>query len=49
MIAPDKGLIAYTDRYLMARSVTADYAATLRARIAAYADWCGSLHRVAQY
>lgn len=41
MIAPDKGLISYADRYLLGRSVTANYAKTLRTQVAAYADWCG--------
>lgn len=41
MIAPDNGLIGYADRYLLARSVSLDYAETLRARVAAYAAWCG--------
>lgn len=39
MIAPSRGLIAYTDRYLCSRSVSVDYAATLRARIAAFTLW----------
>lgn len=42
MIAPANGLIPYADRYLMGRSVSADYAATLRARIAAFTDWAGA-------
>jgi integrase len=42
MITADRGLTAYTDRYLMARSVSSDYAKTLRARIAAFTDWAGA-------
>lgn len=40
MIAPDNGLLSYTDRYLMARTVSAEYAAAVRSRVAAFAAWC---------
>lgn len=42
MIAFDAGLVAYTDRYLLARDVSEDYAATLRARVARFCEWCGA-------
>ncbi len=42
MIAFDVGLVAYTDRYLLARSVCADYAGTLRARVGRFCKWCGA-------
>lgn len=42
MIAFDLGLIAYTDRYLLAREVCGDYAKTLRARVAKFCEWCGA-------
>ncbi len=42
LIAFDLGLIAYTERYLLARSVSSDYAATLRARVARFCVWCGA-------
>lgn len=42
MIAFERGLIAYTDRYLLARSVSADYATTLRARINRFCEWAGA-------
>src|SRR4051812_43070244 len=41
MIAFDVGITAYTDRFLLSRSVSADYANTLRQRIDAFCAWCG--------
>lgn len=48
MITADLGLVSYTDRYLMGRDVSADYAATLRARVAAFCTWCGADLRVGE-
>ncbi len=42
MIAFERGLISYTERYLLARAVSSDYAATLRARVARFCVWCGA-------
>ncbi len=42
MIAFERGLTAYTDRYLLSRQVCADYAKTLRARVAKFCAWCGA-------
>lgn len=42
MIAFERGLIAYTDRYLLARAVSPDYAGTLRARVCKFCDWAGA-------
>lgn len=42
MISFDQGVIAYTERYLMARHLSPDYANTLRQRIASFCDWAGS-------
>lgn len=42
MIALDLGLTAYTDRYLLAREVSADYAGSLRARVADFCRWAGA-------
>ncbi len=42
MIAFERGLIAYCDRYLLARAASADYAATLRARIRKFCEWIGA-------
>lgn len=42
MICLDRGITAYTDRYLLGRSVSSDYALTLRARIEAFCRWCGA-------
>ncbi len=42
MIAFDLGLISFTDRYLLARSVSGDYANSLRSRIANFCAWAGS-------
>jgi len=41
MIAFDTGLIAYADRYLLARAVSKDYANSLRARVASFCRWAG--------
>ena len=48
MITADLGLTSYTDRYLLGRDVTPDYAATTRARVAAFTAWCGSDIRVGE-
>lgn len=42
MIAFERGLIAWTDRYLLSRPVCAQYAAQLRKRVAVFCEWCGS-------
>jgi integrase len=42
MIALDRGITAYTDRFLLSRSVSPDYANTLRQRIDAYCAWAGN-------
>lgn len=42
MIAFERGLIAYCERYLLARDVSSDYAKTLRARVARFCVWCGA-------
>lgn len=42
MIAFDLGLIAYAERYLLARSVSYDYANTLRSRVADFCRWAGA-------
>jgi integrase len=42
MICFDRGLIAYTERYLLAHSVSYKYANNLRARVAAFCKWCGA-------
>lgn len=39
MIDFEHGIIGYTDRYLLARHVSTDYAKTLRARIEAFCEW----------
>lgn len=41
MIAFDLGITAYTDRFLLARSVSAEYANTLRQRIDSFCAWAG--------
>ena len=46
MITADLGIVRYADRYLLGRDVTPDYAATVRARVAAFTEWCGSDIRV---
>lgn len=48
MITADLGLVSYTDRYLLGRDVTPDYAATTRARVGAFTAWCGSDIRVGE-
>lgn len=42
MICFDAGITAYTERYLLARNVSIDYANTLRQRIASFCAWAGA-------
>ncbi len=42
MIAPNNSLGAYVERYLLARDLSTDYAATVRLRIMAFEAWAGS-------
>ncbi len=42
MMKIDNGLTAYTDRYLLARDVSIDYAASVRFRVSEFVSWCGS-------
>lgn len=42
MISFDRGVIAFTERYLLARHVSNDYGNTLRARIASFCNWAGA-------
>lgn len=46
MIRPNDSLISYTDRYLMARDLCADYCALVRARIEKFCQWCGADIRI---
>lgn len=39
MISLDLGIIGYTERYLLARSVSRDYATALRSRVEAFCAW----------
>lgn len=42
MITADRGITAYTERYLLARDVSTDYAAQVRKRIDAFCVWAGA-------
>lgn len=42
MIALDLGITTYTDRYLLSRDVSVEYARTLRARIEAFCQWANA-------
>jgi integrase len=48
MICPNDGINAYTDRYLAGRDVSADYAATVRARVERFVSWCGAELRIGE-
>src|SRR5690349_15960435 len=41
MIAFDRGLTRYADRYLISRSVTPEYSAQIRKRVESFCEWCG--------
>jgi site-specific recombinase XerD len=41
MIAFERGLVAYADRYLLSHSVCPEYAKTLRARVGKFCAWVG--------
>lgn len=41
MISFDLGIIAYADRFLLSRTVSFDYANTLRQRVEAFCKWAG--------
>lgn len=41
MIQQDLSLISYVEMYLLARDVSPEYAATLRARCRKFSEWCG--------